>query len=259
MSSIAGVTVAVFQNEKKVPVANDGYLGKLSTKPLVLQVTIAPERHDVHGFTVDGTKNVVPKKDVADDPTAGKIYQLKIPVQAIGTSGAYTTYPTNNLRLVEGAEVGTANIWELAVVSQNNDFFLTQQLTYQADCYVQKGQATYPRFENWPQLNEFLVPLLSPNLVLEPIEAYQADEMLPTSGLGNFDGIVQWFNDAQGLGALVTKNGVARIHWSQLPKRPRRAYVRGGEKVRFQQLRLPKQTKERPTGFKKEAVGVTLL
>lgn len=266
MQRLVCVQVSVFQNDKRIQVADDGYLGRLGEDSLLLQVDISPD-FPVHGFTVDGNKDLVPKKNMLEEPTAGKRYQLKIPVQKGDRGGYYTTYPANNLRLVEQladhpdfAVTAAVRIWEIAVISQNGEFFCTTQPTYEAECFLRDGGSyTYPRFDKWPQLDECLVSLLPAGVTPNHISAYQPDEELDRNGLGNNDGVVQWFNFAQGLGALLVKEGTARVHWSQVPRRPRRAYLEKGEKVCFKQLRLPKQTKARGTQFAKEAEALSLV
>lgn len=259
-TQIPGVTVRVIHrgyDGTEIPVADDGYLGRLTTHALELHIRVE-QGYRIDAFLVDGNKNVVAKKNLIEQPGSNKLYELTIPVHQKGTqSGFYVTYPTNNLRLAEQKETGTVQLWEIAVISQNGDFFLTIQPTYRVECYRHGNIIVYPYFEKWLQMNDYLVSLLPSTVQPGPLDDYKVEPPLSTNGYTDNEAIVQWFNDAQGLGALVTNKGVARVHWGQVPKRGRRAYLRPGEKVRFQELKPPTQTTARSTRFKWEATGVT--
>lgn len=271
--SIPGVQISVFaNNDKPLAVASDGFISCSDEAGLLLQVSLDPNRH-LFAFTVDGTKNVIPKKQEEGLPnqTNQRLYQLRVSVAKNERGQPYTRYPDNNLRLVEqlGRDTtcrfdadGRVRIWEIAIVAQRGSLFLTLQPTYEVECYRDKrGACFYPFFSHWPQLNKYLVSLLPASVMPAPVDTY-TPELLPNlNGLGDNEGLVAWFNEAQGLGCLQTKKGNARVHWSQiLARRPhhRRAFLQAGEKIYFDRLQPPQKISARPTAFKLEAIGVRL-
>jgi cold shock CspA family protein len=79
------------------------------------------------------------------------------------------------------------------------------------------------------------------------------------NGISEGEGRVVWFSDAEQYGMLMTKLGPARVHWREINRRgSRRRYLQAGELVAFDELAKPHLTKARDTGFKLEAVRVTI-
>lgn len=266
MGAIPEVTVeVVFDGEMLTP-DSDGYLGLLCPDAeFVVKIGVGPGTW-IHGFMVDGKKNVKPAKNHVQNLESGKLYRFKVPFRQGETTGEYSTvYPDNNLRLAQFRvdqpdflETGAVQLWEVAVVTQHGKLFLTEQATYHVACYEDRGQTVvYPQFGNWPQVNDYLVPLLPPGLTLRRLSSFQPNghQADTPRNLGDKEGVVQWFNLAQGIGALSTRQGGVLVHWRQVLPRPRRAYLEQGEPVRFTALRKPSSSR---TTFKLEAVGVTL-
>ncbi|MBI3633443.1 MAG: hypothetical protein HY226_04075, partial [Candidatus Vogelbacteria bacterium] len=69
-------------------------------------------------------------------------------------------------------------------------------------------------------------------------------------------GTVLWWNFALGLGAINTKYGVARAHWTQVAPYPVQRWLVPGKTVQFKELVEPKQTGDHETKFKFEAIEV---
>lgn len=276
LAQIPGVTVMVYQTDQlfnmyrlksQLSPADDGYLGQLAPRKLLLQVKIAPERN-VYGFTVDGQKKIIPKKNMAENPVNGKLYELKINTRVNDDKTCCCApYPHNNLRLAEQLDTtpqhqlrmtGAVQIWEIAVISQHGDFFLTVQPTRRAVCFRYQEIRLYPSFiETWPQMNEYLVSLLPRDVTPADISFFQEDPQVMHRGRSD-EGTVKWYNEAWGVGCLLTDNGAVRVHWSEIEtkKHPQRAYLKAGEVVHFKNIR-PLPQAGRGSAFDREAVGVT--
>ena len=217
----------------------------------------------IHAFGVDGKKNVIPRRDLARDEEPareGKHYRANVQIKTSLENVLHTEYPDNNIRLLEVLSEGRFRIWEVALVSQGGDFFVTVQKTYEAYCYRDGEKFACPQFAKWPQLVAFLEKLFEGKVDELPLVAsYQPEPKTSTEGLAPSTGKVLWFNFAQGVGAIITSKGTARVHWTQVAKRGRRAYLLPGESVRYSSLKAPQNTKLRSSSFAKEAVRVKAL
>lgn len=217
-----------------------------------------PRGRNIYGISVDGKKNVALKKDCVlceEPPYEGRMYQTFVQVKK-GKDGAYhTEYPDNNMRLLEIESNGTVRLWEIALISQASEFFITVQKVYEAQCYHDKGGSVVcPPFAKWPQMNDLLVKLMAG---IELPVAGECKEETQSEKLPSNTARVVWFNLAQGFGMLATPDGPARVHWREIAKREAGlAYLVSGEYVRYEKLRDPVQTKPRQTSFQKEATGV---
>ena len=260
MDKIDGVILNVFFGGRALEVEEDGYVGRLERGQAAIDVRVLPGA-SILGFTVNGKKDVTPKADLAptaDPPEEGHYYRLSVPIKTNAEGIHYTDYLQNNLRLLRLDGDGKVRMWEIALISQGGDFFLTAQPTYTAQCYQDGDAIVCPRFARWPQMLDFLGSLLEGVGKVSHSAEYRDDEEEPSAdGLEACTGRVIWFNLAQGLGAIITPSGAARVHWSGIAKRPRLAYLAKGELVSFKELQEPRQTKPRLTAFDYEAVGVS--
>ncbi|MDP3997970.1 MAG: hypothetical protein U1C49_02870 [Candidatus Andersenbacteria bacterium] len=270
IEGIDSVVFNVLRDGKELLIQEDGYLGRLEPGKITVRIEAEPP-YIVDGFVVDGSKNVIPKKNLAADPEAGKIYQFKVEVKQNDDGVCFTRFPANHMRLAKPYARSTlgwfdvdyfVRIWEIAVISQAGEFFLTVQQTYEAEAFRDsRGAKVYPQFDGWPQMNDWLVSLCPDNFFLPPINDYQPDEVEPLDRLAENEAVVDWFNFAQGLGCLKLSDGrAARVHWCQLiDRRPVRAFLLPGEHVHFDRLAAPVQTQVRSTRFEWEANGVSLI
>lgn len=259
MDSIEGVSLQLFHSGEPVSVDADGYAGRLSRGKALIQARVLPA--NVYGFTVDGRKYVSLKKET--HVSGGqKIYRRKVQIKEANRPPfvTHTEYADNNLRLLRVDADGLVTTWETALISQGGEFFLTSQQIYQTRCYRDGDIISCPMFDGrWPQLADLISQLVKDQDALEDISAYRPEPKIVSDGLGPNQARVDWFNQASGMGGLITPAGAARVHWSEVQKRPRQAYLVPGELVAYESLRPPKQTTPRQTGFKLEAVGVKPL
>jgi cold shock CspA family protein len=268
MHKITGVTVSVLDEQgNPINVAVDGYLGRLDGKRVVLQAVIDDPNRRTYAFLRDCKYKIAKKRAIDFD--GGWKHRLIVSIQQNDKGVHYTLHPANNLRLAEFSmdndfyNTGAVTLWSIAVISQKGEFFLTIQRGNESRCHKDGGgNITYPDFEEeWPELNEYLLGLLpySVNPVAH-VNDYTIDEEIPVTGMADDEGIVQWYDEAQGVGSIATNKGDAKVHWSQIERRPRRAFLAPEERVRFSGLRKPKNTHVgRETTFGIEAVGVTVV
>lgn len=238
----------------------DGYLGQLRPGSLLLEIYVEAGRDYIYAFDVDAKKNINFKKDHTLDPVEGSMFLSNIRIKT-GDDGVYhTEYPQNNFRLLRIYKNGHIEMWEISVISQNGNFFLTTQKTYNTNCYNNKGNLDCPKFSKWPQmLNLLLSSLVIKNLPL--ISEYEEEKMIRSGELPQGIGHVQWYNIAQGFGAIMTPNGPARVHWKNIfpVNGDRFVSLVPGSRIRYQKLIAPKQTKARSTNFRLEAAGVSAI
>lgn len=257
METINGVTILF--NGKPIE-EEDGYVGQLTDDKAALDIYIERGR-EIHGFAVDGKKNVIPRKNVSEAASDGyKAYRTGIQIKVSLEGTKHTEYPDNNIRLLEVLPA-QFRIWEVALVSQGGDFFVAVQKTYEAYCYCDGEKFSCPQFDDkWPQLGAFLEKLFEGKEdELPPLSSWQPEPETSAEGFAPKTGKVLWFNFAQGVGAIITPKGTARVHWTQVAKRGRRAYLLPGESVRYASLKAPQNTKLRASSFPNEAVRVKAL
>lgn len=263
MDRIADVfnSIAVCVDEQICEIHNDGYIGNLVADQALIQIKIAPQdvnKFAVYGFNVDGKKNIQLKKDYSLRGPE-KCYKAVIRIEQNGKL-RFTEYPANNFRILRLSRKGNVTIWEIALVSQNGEFFLTTQNTYDVICYQGDCGLICPQFEKWPQMVETLRELTAGFVKrFRSIDEYKPRAEITANGLAPNTGRVLWFNYASDVGAITTPEGTARVHWSQIAKRPRLAYLIQGEMVSYEKLQTPNVTKRRETAFQKEALGVKPL
>lgn len=280
MEHIPGVVVALFVNGERVQPENDGFVGGLN--PTDTAIIEAKIRNGSNGFgiDVDGKKNVVLKKDLLpfEDPDgSGRLYQQKVPIKVSLKNIAHTEYTSNHLRVLKLYGDGRTELWEIALVSQGGLFFLTTQRTYAVCCYYHNGKSANwvvcPYFDTppheWPQLVAVLKQLFAGEVGIGNLvrgKRYQPEFESSSHDLAPNTARVIWWNAAQGFGMVMTPEGPARLHWSQVTPRDRIVFLEHGQLVKYTAVRTPvvkkppkeSAAKERMTSFQREVVGVHL-
>lgn len=233
-----------------------GYVGRIEEVGSVILKVTAPR--EAHCFTVDRNKNIFPVDSEVTNGTE-RVHQLGIPIVRDNRGTFCTLYPDNNLRLLSLQNGNIISIFEIALVSQGGDFYITKQPTYEAELFRNKaGEICCPTLNNWPAIIPFLNDLFGENpngfISIAEYVPKQEKERLP---LEKNIGVVIWYNIAQGLGAIQTGEGVARVHWSQI-RMSGFVFLIPGEYIMFSALRSPRQG-SRPTSFNYEAIDVVPL
>lgn len=236
-----GITVEVRYNGKTLEPAEDGYLGEMTEGKFRLKC-FAQRRDGLMPicFLVDGQKNVAMAGDHSRDPNV-RLFAKKVPVEKLD-SGVFTTKSsTNNSRLVIFGAAGRFEVWEIAIVSQDGFFFLTEQMTYVSQFFRgEDDRVLCPEFEEkWPQLIEMLRPVMEKQ-ELSPISTYVPSPAPKAEGLQKQQGKVLWWSSALQMGLLVLdeKGTVARVHWKNLPPSMNGSLrkLEAGQLVSFQKL-----------------------
>ncbi len=169
-----------------------------------------------------------------------------------GDNNVSAVYPGNHLRFISLVQ-NKIVIWEIAVVSQEEALFITFQETFNISLKEGIGGVLYgpgTQLQKWPQMKSFLETFLGRQLLIIPEENPKKVRV----------GRVIWYNLAQGLGAIQTPNGAARVRWSEVAPRQRGfQYLVRGEAVTYHITPIaPIAPKPgvRPTAFKWEAKEV---
>lgn len=238
----------------------DGYLGRLQERRVLIQARVNfPE---FIGIDVDHKDNVRAKKNWAEHTEPHSVYRRKVPCQSSAEGWHYAPYPGNKISLLEIGERGHLTLWEVALISQRGEFFLTTQKAREVRWFrADSGVLACPTWKDWPQMHAFIEPLLLDAELPSILEYMRENEAVPNAAdLEPNTGRVIWYNLANGLGAILAPTGEeARVHWTQIAPRGRLAYLAKGERVSFKELRKPIQTGLYTTTFLWEAVGVKAL
>lgn len=276
MVQIPGVVVSLFVNGERVQPEDDGYVGGL--EPVDTAIIEAKVRNGSNGYglAVDGNKNIVLKTDwlpFEDPEGSGRLYRQKVPIKLSLEKVAHTEYASNNLRALKLYADGRTELWEIALVSQAGNFFLTVQRTYNVRCYYHNGEEgiVCPYFQTtpheWPQLVAILKQLFAEDVGIGSLtrgKRYEPEQTPSSDGLAPNMARVVWWNAAQGFGMVMTPEGPARLHWSQVTPRNRIVLLEPDELVRYAAIRTPvhkkppkdSTAKDRTTSFQREVVGV---
>ena len=283
--SIPGVTLEVYKQDRLLTPESDGYVGKLYSGFATILAVINPDADKTIGFFRDGQDHYSQQKDWLMDPnlcptpimkekqakrreflvgrsfdTDAKAYGVKIPLHVYHHGGQpvnMVNYPENTLSLAQYVRqnkglTSRVHVWEVALVSQYGEFFLTVHRHYNiAACKSIRGHRYFPRLTRGHPLLERLLldnapeglPLI-PGEDLVPIERNQPDK-----SLGRYEGIVESWYTPRNMGSITTCQGSARVHWTDVPARPRLRYLQEGERVKFSDLRVP--PKNPGTDFRK--------
>lgn len=257
MDKLQGVVIELEKDGQVLEVEPDGYVGELTNGQAVITATVL-RGYPFIGIDVDGKKNISPKKDWSEKE-GEKVFQTKIPIKTGEKGGVnHTEYPNNNLRLLEVHHNGQVALWEISLISQEGYFFLTTQTTYDAKCCRDGDKIFCAPFVKWPQMLSLLGEKMA-GQNLPPANDYKSAPSLSSNGLATNTGRVAWFNWAQGFGCMLTPEGMARVHWSQILREGRLAFLETGDLVSYKYLMKPNQTKTRRTAFPREAYVVSLL
>ncbi len=175
---ILGVMATVTVDGQNLDIgSDDGLLWDLSIGKAILRLhMLAPHSDNIHGITVDGARDIVPKKNWTENG-GGKLYRTRISVLETENGGKYTISDTG---LVVVGERGKVEIWEVSIVVQEDKCYLRTQKIYKAQCYTNgKDGVLCPFFaqkkHSWPQMRGFLKELLAGETDLPSIAEYQQE------------------------------------------------------------------------------------
>lgn len=167
MNQIPGVSLAVFWNDRSMPIEDDGYVGEFCSGTAEIQARIEPGL-PFYGMFREGSDTYVLQKDrslVAGLNVGTKLYRARMPIEANGDSGESFVAPPNNLLclaelVLDGSSVtNRVRLWKVALVSQAGQFFLVTEIGYDTVCGMSQGAVQFPRFRAHQTLNDALVRL----------------------------------------------------------------------------------------------------
>lgn len=261
MPTINGVAIELYDGEgKKLEIEPDGHVGKLEAGTARLVLKVAPGSDNVHVFLTDGTGKVQLKKN--ETPASrigevGRMFRLNIPIVPLGDgSYAYTKYPYNVIRLLDVGSGGAFAIWEISLISQHGEFFLVANKTTESKVLHRDSGMVCPALDFAPHVRGYVCQQYAERRS-ELASAEDTPETVMVDEFQPYMGRVLWWSTPQGFGAILTLQGEARVHWTQVRRLAgKRAYLIAGEVVKFVDLKAPHQS-GRPTRFTLEAVGVT--
>jgi len=225
------IVVEIFKNNQPIDmeqvVKKGGELGNFTAQDeIVLQVSVisslAPQLPgNFIGLSCDGEHRVTEKKNHSNVPGI-TVYRSVIPVKATTERGGRTVtvspfccHPTNHIKVAELYKNGHVKMWEVAMVSENGNFFVTVQQTYDTWAYRENGKVTLPALNRWLSMMKVLNKHLDPRR-LKDIAEFTSTPEITADGLENNQGRIAFFNKAMGFGIVKTANGDEKIHWTEL-------------------------------------------
>jgi len=256
VKGLEGVSVSVSHNGQVLAIGDYGRLGILSHGKIRLDVWVQARYEDTHVFTVDGGKNIAPKRNQALEWREERHYNLNIPIENASHGIPFARYPQNNLRVLVIEKNGWIQVWEIALISQFGNFFLTVQQTYRVRCYRDGEKVVCPQLK-WPQMDSFVENLKEGDpKELTPLAEYQPEPKPTGNGLGPKEALVLWYNMAKQVGYIVDKDGKQiRVHWTQIERPGPIVFLLKGEVVTYADLKPTRGA----TSFEKEAFGIKPL
>lgn len=288
----SGLTVAVHRQDRLLVPEDDGYLGNLCSGDVVLDVLLADPRF-LAVFREDGRKRIIPQRTAFERlttlrarctgengepfrPRKGHELLLEslaregerrflypVPIAAMKkTAMIYAKrFPDNCLKVVEltDRETGNVKVWELGIVSQEEQVFLTVQ-AFDNSCFRKERALAFPNVEKWwPELAVYLGTVLPSDVEPPSIETYRPRPALRVDDLRQNQGRVHRFRHAQDVGKIITHRGGVRVWWGDIREgRPRRKYLLRDEVVKIGRLGPPKTT-IKGTSYELQAYDVELV
>lgn len=273
--TIPGVTLEVYKETNRLTPENDGYLGKLYSGSATILAIVDPNAAPTIAYYRDGQDHyqkapdwiryvsLVFKPQMEDYinrqkrmmgflegrsfAAGARVHGITMPLRRVQENPFNTVhYPENMFALAQYVQngdqlTGRVHVWEVAIVSQNGEFFLTVHRHYNISaCKGLKSPICFPRVQGHRLLERLLVENAPEGLPLVP-----AQDIIPLQRpesdktLGRYEGIVENWYVPRNMGAIITAQGMARVHWSDVPARPRLRFLKEGERVKFAELREP--------------------
>lgn len=288
--TIPGVTLEVYKQHRQLVPEPDGSVGQLYSGFAVILAVIDPSADPTIGLFRDGSDHYILQKDWLNNPrteaqqqahklyltdrrfvSGTKVHGIKMPLRVDEEQAINTVhYPENMLVLAQylrdgGRLTDRLHVWKVALVSQNGEFFLTVQQAYNTTAHrSSKGAICFPRLQAHRLLERMLVAHAPTDLPLTPEQDFTPPEPPAVNSLKQGEGIVERWYDARNMGCIVTIKGPARVHWSEVPPRPRRRFLVEGEKVKVATLNTPPPNpktewrKVRKARFQLQACGIEI-
>lgn len=288
MLQIPGVSLEAYKESRRLEPAEDGHVGQLASGSATILAVIDPAVVPTICIFRDGRDGYEKQRDWLNAPrtqvqkqahaqllsnrgffTGTAVYGVKVPLHVNERERMnMVNYPENMLMLAQyfcspERDGGYILVWKVALVCQQGEFFLTAQEAYDVRLYEdERGKVSIPRLMGHKDLARLLIEHAPPELQRFPLSSFQKLLPPPAEGLGDNEGIVERWYAARNMGCIITARGPARVHYTDVPCRPRRRYLVDGEKVSFRSLGKPptnrktEHHKMRKSKFGLQAFGV---
>ena len=274
--TIPGVTLAVYKQNRQITPESDGYVGRLYSGSATILAVIDPSADQTIGLFRDGQDHYTQQKELLSLPelrhgkfppkpaqqfmrsllkdlplaSGSQAYGITMPLRVWAYEGQPVNtvhYPENMLVLARyvrdaGQPTNRVHVWKVALVSQNGEFFLTVQQAYDTTAHLSsRNTLCFPRFQAHRLLERTLVANAPADLPVTSEQDFIRPESLAVNGLKDGEGVVERWYPARNMGCVITAKGPARVHWSDVPPRPRLRFLVEGERVRIGTLGTPPQ------------------
>jgi hypothetical protein len=276
VSRIPGITVEVYHEEDLLVPEADGYIGDLASGSVTVLAEVADDADWTVAFTRTGDDFFPPQKDWNRNPddvpglkeegyeqayqkqkrrfeflsnrdkdSDGVVFGGRFGLDIFAYDGPLlnkVSYPVNTLCLGQyvrlgGRLTGHVHVWELAVISQGRQFFLTVQRRHDLlACCGYKGRLCFPGVGKHKNLGLTLVNLAPDGLPLIPRPTRCSRRSRASRVSAGTKGSwkagmtpVTWARSSP-------LRGWVRVHWTEAPPSPRLRCLSQGQRVRFSSL-----------------------
>lgn len=259
---IPGVWMYLSRGKQKLTVEEDGYVGQLVPEdPLFLHALVQPDFDHVHVVSIQNKEKriIVPYQNVS--LSGGRHYHQRIFLDR-GKEAYMVSRSIPPMYGMVTGKSGKIEMYAVALFTQGETNFLTSQKIWETECYRNGHGVALPNVTPaWPALVQFLEQYYAKSSGLPAIETYVKSTVAIPS-LRQKEGSVLWYNDYQGSGAIATLQGELLVKWKEVQPRPRKRYLRAGERVRYKSMRMLEVDSLKAKKNKwhnKEALGVSVL
>lgn len=202
------------------------------SKPNILAIEVDNRKKISRKSSILGSLNQVE----ASDERVECVYQKRVRVvMHTQLDIPITTYPENHFKIVENDDKGNVTVYEIAIISDNGLLFLTFQKVREFNVYNDQGTVTCPMLDAWDSMHRFVEEIYTYRVGSLPIydqkliQEKQLEELSSTNRLivkikevdKELDinlAVGIWFNFANRFGMVATRQGLARVHFSQITR-----------------------------------------
>jgi len=161
VKQIPGGEIRILRNDKQVSFDEEGFLGRFSEGKLTLSILTNPVFEDVRiaGLVVNekpGEPLTVAVNIGIKGEDDKELHSRPVGIVYSHHYGCAVTHSNRNylsfLELKPASRGGGLVLWEVAIVSQKGNFFVTVQDKYRASVFLHDGRVTCPEMSRWPEL-----------------------------------------------------------------------------------------------------------
>lgn len=194
-----------------------GAIGQLSPGKYELEVLVS-SRYRYFVLHANKQNNITGATPIGSEPGVRAKYFHDVIVQ--NAPRAFTRFPDNHIRVLKMRPGGLLNLYELALVAQEGNFWVSFQQTWETRAYADGDRVVLPELSKWETLMAWLTEHRKELGKLAPVSEYiPAPDTAPdTAHLSPNEGVVKFFSRAKGWGVISTAKGDAFVHWRDCPE-----------------------------------------